>query len=309
MFGMWSIRLLFVRDTYDIVEMSQFPFFHIPVGVIYQRVRRTPVIYSWYEFWGDHWFEYLRGAKGHVGMFLERFMSIISGHKIVISEQSIARLVDAGCDPAYLHYVPNWIDYDHIVRLPALGPAYDVCYFGRLKDHKNVDVLLRALALCRDEGLVLRTKIFGQGPERRRLHSLAEELNLSGQVEFGGRVERYDDLLGYVKAASVYVNPSTKEGGGSITCLEANACGLPVVAVDHPLGLDKGLITDEETGYWATEATPAAIAAKIRTYFGLDTAQRERMKQRCTNAAMEYSADRLCLKVETIYTQLADARR
>lgn len=307
MFGLWSVRLLFVREKFDIVDVSQYPFFHVAVGAMYGRLRRTPVVYSWYEFWGDHWRDYLKGTSGRVGKAVEKITARIATDKIVISEQSLSRLVEAGCDRSRLHYVPNWIDYQRIRGLPALGNSYDVCYFGRLKDHKNVDVLLRAVALCRDQGLVLKTKIFGQGPDRRRLHKLAEELNLSNQVEFGGRVESYDDLLGYVKSASICVNPSTKEGGGSITCLEANACGLPVVAVDHPLGLDKGLITEGETGYWATDATPPAITAKIRDYFGLSPTQREWMRQRCADAAMEFSADRLCLKVEDIYSQLAHA--
>lgn len=307
-FGFWSLRLLFVRDRYDVVDMSQYPLFHIVVGAVYERIRKTPVIYSWYEFWGDHWLEYLRGSHGYVGKFLERFMARIPGDKIVVSEQLMSRLTERGCDPGSLHYVPNWIDYDHILNLPALGPAYDVCYFGRLKDHKNIDVLLRAVALCRDQGLVLKTKILGQGPERRKLHKLAQDLKLDDQVEFLGRVENYDELLGYVKSASLCVNPSTKEGGGSITCLEAHACGLPVVAVDHPLGLDKSLIVEQENGYWAMNATPPALAATMRLHFASNSVQRDLMGQRAIAGASQYSSQELCQRIEGIYAQLSHAR-
>ena len=34
-FGLWSIRFLFFREKYDVVDVSQYPFFHIFTGIIY----------------------------------------------------------------------------------------------------------------------------------------------------------------------------------------------------------------------------------------------------------------------------------
>jgi glycosyltransferase involved in cell wall biosynthesis len=47
-----------------------------------------------------------------------------------------------------------------------------------------------------------------------------------------------------MKSAKVFVNPSTREGFG-ITALEALACGLPVVATDHPANAIRDLITEK----------------------------------------------------------------
>jgi L-malate glycosyltransferase len=303
-FGLLSTKLLFLPEHFDVLDMSQYPFFHLLIGRLYARLRHTPVIVSWYEYWGEHWLEYL-GTFGRAGQKIEKLMARMKGHKIVISEQSMKQLVSVGCGVSTLHYVPNWIDYEHILSLKAIGDPYDACYFGRLKDHKNVHVLIRAIALCRVDGLVLRVKILGDGPERQNLEKITQDLQLGSQIEFLGRIEQYDDLLGYVKSARLFVNPSTKEGGGSITCLEANACGVPVLAVCHPLGLDDSLIAEGKNGYWATEASPEALAKKLREHFNGEARQYALMSQNSIKWADQYSIQNLCRKVESIYQELA----
>ena len=47
-------------------------------------------------------------------------------------------------------------------------------------------------------------------------------------------MENYDDLIGYMKSSKVFVLPSTREGFGMVV-IEANACGIPVVTINHPM--------------------------------------------------------------------------
>ncbi len=54
-------------------------------------------------------------------------------------------------------------------------------------------------------------------------------------------MENYDDLIGYMKSSKVFVLPSTREGFG-IVVIEANACGLPVVVVDHEMNAATDLV-------------------------------------------------------------------
>ncbi len=307
-FGVPALGLVLMREQFDVVDMSQYPFFHLFAGKLYTVLRHTPVVVSWYEFWGDHWLEYLGQSKGKVGRLVERWTARFAGNIIAVSDHSHRQLLAIGCDPGSTYYVPNWIDYEHIVELVPIGSPYEVCYFGRLKDHKNVGVLLKALALCRNEGLVLGTKILGDGPERQNLEKLAQELQIGSQVDFLGRIEHYDDLLGYVKSAQLFVNPSTKEGGGSITCLEANACGVPTIAVRHPLGLDENLIVEGQNGQWVTEETPRAIADKLHEYFKSDVKHRQEMSRRAIEWARQYSVENLCRQIEKIYLNLANQK-
>jgi glycosyltransferase involved in cell wall biosynthesis len=87
--------------------------------------------------------------------------------------------------------------------------------------------------------------------------------------------------------------------------LEANACGVPVLAVCHPLGLDDSLIAEGKNGYWATEASPEALAKKLREHFNGEARQYALMSQNSIKWADQYSIQNLCRKVESIYQELA----
>jgi glycosyltransferase involved in cell wall biosynthesis len=261
-FALACLRLLARRERYDIVDCSQYPFFSIPAMWLVAWRWKAKLVVSWYETWGDHWFEYL-GRWGVVGRWVERICARLPRALIVVSEQSLARLQTQGLEAQAAVYIPLGIDYDRIQEAPAAPEQVDVIYFGRLKNHKNVDVLLRALALARADRPSLRALIVGEGPEDDALRLLAQTLELGDTVRFSGRVESERDLLGLVKSARVFVHPSTKEGGGSLVTLEANACGTPVIAADHPLGIDRSLIEEEVNGFWVAPLSPARLAERM----------------------------------------------
>ena len=59
-----------------------------------------------------------------------------------------------------------------------------LAYVGRLVPDKGVDVLLRAAGYVKRAGSGFRLKIIGDGPERRHLERLGEELRLKDCVVF-----------------------------------------------------------------------------------------------------------------------------
>lgn len=105
-------------------------------------------------------------------------------------------------------------------------------YVGNLYEHKGVRRLVRSFAqwvvYTRDEHA--RLTIVGDGPLREELEALAADLDVADRVDFRGRVE--PDRIGEVYVEhDVLVHLSLVETFG-LTCVEAAACGLPVVVVD-----------------------------------------------------------------------------
>ncbi|MFO7654713.1 MAG: glycosyltransferase [Candidatus Krumholzibacteriia bacterium] len=129
--------------------------------------------------------------------------------------------------------------------------------WSRLRRYKSVDVALRAFARVRAELPDARLEIMGRGPDERRLRRIAAELGLGGSVAFRGFLP-WEDLVGVLHRAHVFLNPSPKEGWG-LTVVEANACGLPVVASDAP-GL-RDSVRDGLTGDLVPVDDDAAFAA------------------------------------------------
>jgi phosphatidylinositol alpha-1,6-mannosyltransferase len=108
----------------------------------------------------------------------------------------------------------------------------------RLLEKKGVDHAFRAFAtVCREpaaDGAESRFLVVGGGAYRAALEALAEELGIAGRVIFAGLVAE-EDLVDMYRLGDVFVMPNRAlpngdtEGFG-LVFLEANACGLPVLA-------------------------------------------------------------------------------
>jgi len=303
-FGLACLRLLGRSERYDVVDCSQYPFFNVLAMWLVARRWRSALIVSWYETWGGHWREYL-GVWGVVGRQIERWCARLPQCLVVVSEQALARLETEGLKPRRAVHVPLGVDCARIGRVPMAPDRVDVIYFGRLKNHKNVDILLRAVALLRAAGHAVRALIVGDGPEAGSLKALAQELALDGAVQFRGAVESSDELMSLVKAARLFVHPSTKEGGGSTATLEANACGTPTIAVDHPLGIDKSLIEEGVNGFWVRPLSAKVLADHVlRALY--DPRLDGELRQAALQRSQAFDLAAVATRIEALYLQLAD---
>ncbi len=97
--------------------------------------------------------------------------------------------------------------------------------------------------ICR-QGKPVQLVIAGDGKERKTLQALAESL-LSGNVRFVGKIPR-DRMYRFYSAGDIFVFPGIRETLGMVY-LEAQACGLPVVAF-HNGGIPE-VVRDRITGF------------------------------------------------------------
>ncbi|WGV27601.1 glycosyltransferase family 4 protein [Halotia branconii] len=93
--------------------------------------------------------------------------------------------------------------------------------------------------------------ILGDGPERERLQTLVEELDVSKRVKFWGRLSR-SETLNKLSQSHVLIHPSLHDSGGWV-CLEAMAAGCPVICLN--LGGPTVQVT-AETGFKIQASTP-----------------------------------------------------
>ncbi|MEM0079634.1 MAG: glycosyltransferase family 4 protein, partial [Nitrososphaerota archaeon] len=153
--------------------------------------------------------------------------------------------------------IPNFVNTEvyrpqdsHDVREKLGGGNYEVLagFIGRLTPHKNLHVLLMALARIRRD-LLRKVKVVVVGPRApgfymqaqqgshsynylKFIHDLIEKYDLRNNVIFTGTVEE-KHLPRYISAIDFLVHPSFVEAFG-LVLLESMACGKPVVAFDIP---------------------------------------------------------------------------
>lgn len=107
-----------------------------------------------------------------------------------------------------------------------------VVYVGRLKAYKRLPDLIATARLLHQRLPQVKFVIAGDGEENSRLKKLVRLYNLESVIEFTGFISAQDKISLYQQAWAV-MNPSSMEGW-SITTIEANACGTPVVAANVP---------------------------------------------------------------------------
>jgi glycosyltransferase involved in cell wall biosynthesis len=89
--------------------------------------------------------------------------------------------------------------------------------------------LFHSLALLKERNQPFVLMVAGSGPMYHEVQAIAERL-LTGCVIFAGQVPRRE-MPGYYSASDLFVFPGIGESLGMVY-LEAQACGLPVVALD-----------------------------------------------------------------------------
>ncbi len=89
--------------------------------------------------------------------------------------------------------------------------------------------VIRICGMLRNMGRAFRLVIVGDGAQRQTLEKLVAE-QLPGQAIFTGKVPR-DEMYRYFSAGDIFVFPGVGESLGMVY-LEAQSCGLPVVAFD-----------------------------------------------------------------------------
>ena len=155
---------------------------------------------------------------------------------------------------------------DDLLELYGLRGRFVFVSVCRLLEKKGVDHALRAFAQMRATAPDCRFLVVGTGPYRAALDALVAELDLAGHVAFAGQVADAD-LVDHYRLGDVFVMPNRElpdgdtEGFG-LVFLEANGCGLPVIA-----GRDGGstdAVTDGVNGLVVDGHSVAAVAAAMR---------------------------------------------
>lgn len=291
----FGLRLLPALAPYrfDIIDCQQFPFFSCFSAKALAMLRRTPLVITWHEVWGDEWYTYLGRGAGFFGKSIECLVARLTPHVIAVSPTTARRFTIIGGRPTAA-IIPNGVDIRRIAAVRAAPDPSDIIFAGRLIREKHVELLVEAFAILSESQPSLRLRIIGDGPELDSVRELIQKRGLGNLVDMQGFVAEHDDLITHMKASKVCALPSTREGFG-ITALEALACGLPVVTVDHPANAVRDLIT-EETGFLCDltdEDLARAISGALR--------RSGNMREPCIAAASGYDWDRIAAKCEAYY--------
>jgi glycosyltransferase involved in cell wall biosynthesis len=154
--------------------------------------------------------------------------------KLKISEQRF-RFWQNGVDPP--SSPPQMTRKDLAARFPRLNLASKwAVSCSRLSYWKRIDRMLRALVVCKRQGVDCQLIVAGDGPEKDTLRGLADELGVSDSVVMLGAVA-HDDIWALMNCSDIFMltNDVTNRCN---PLYEAAWAGLPVVSVHDPSTAD-----------------------------------------------------------------------
>lgn len=289
-----------LKDDFDLIICDSEPYFHCFSGKICSLLKRTPLIITWLEVWDDYWYEYL-GKIGLFGRIIEIMTAHLSDNAVAISEATKNDLETIGYR-SKIKIIPCGIDFKEIQNITQHKSKFDVVFAGRLIKDKNVDTLIKAIAIVTAKVPDFKCVIVGDGPERTKLEKLTNDLKLQDNILFTGFLDDYFQVLSYMKSSNIFVFPSSREGFG-IVALEANACGLPVITVNHRKNAATGFIKNNINGY-ICELSAEDIAQKIL----LKLPDAVNMKKVCIESASHYDWSEVVDCTESFYEEVLVAK-
>jgi len=298
----FSIHLILplLKERFDIIDCQQFPYFSCFSAKFFSRLKKIPLVITWHEMWGDYWYEYL-GWKGCVGKTTERLVARLTSENVAVSKTTAKNLNNLG-----LRYeitiIPNGIDLARIRSISPSSESWDFIFVGRLIKEKHADLLIHAVTLLQCKNPDIRGVIIGEGPEYGKIHNLINDKKINKTIHLCEFYQNHDDLLAQLKSSRVFVLPSTREGFG-IAALEALACGLPVVTVDHPANAVRDLIT-ENNGYLCS-LSAQDLAAKISQALQHHAV----MRDACRLSAESFDWDSITSEIESYYQSVIEIQK
>ena len=175
----------------------------------------------------------------------------------------------------------------------------------RLVPEKGVDLLLRAVAELPG---VWRLHIAGEGPMKRPLQQLAQELGIDQRVQFDGAISS-TQMPAYLQQLDVLVlssrtRPNWKEQFGRVL-IEAMACEVAVVGsesgeIPHVIG---------ETGLIFREDDVAALRAHLQQLLRSPTLRWELGRNGRQRVLAKFTQAQVAAKTVAVYREMVNGRK
>jgi phosphatidylinositol alpha-1,6-mannosyltransferase len=230
------------------------------VGPRTLRAFRTAGLRSAVLFYGAD-INLKRSLRSHLRMYVT---AALAHHRIVISKGTRA-IFHRRLPGLSTRMVLPGIDV-HANEIPPAEPGEGVIAIGRLVRRKGFDTLLDAAVLLRQQGLLPRFTLIGDGEDRDWLSRRVTELGLNATVRLRSGLTD-DEIRAELRTHRVFCLLPRSMGNGDvegfgIVFLEAAREGRPVVA-----GRSGGVpdaVADQRNGFLVDPNQPAEAAERLR---------------------------------------------
>jgi glycosyltransferase involved in cell wall biosynthesis len=256
---------LLKKNKPDIINVQTRFYLTSLLGFIFGKVNKIPVIL--FEYGGAPVMNESRVitfcsriVDRSLGWLLCRYSDLVVG----LSENCRPFLKRLGASNIMI--IPFGID-SGFWRVGFNADEVRIIFVGRLVYAKGVQDLLESISLI-DQNIHL--DIIGDGPYRKELELLANNLDIKRQVRFLGELN-HEDIREKFGNSAIFVNPSYSEGL-PISVLEAGSAGLALVVTD--VGGTRDIVPEKYHQYLFKPGDVKTLTNKLFMLINDDTRRR-----------------------------------
>lgn len=257
---------------------------------------------------------FLKGTTHSIYRFLFRMLGRRAALVIANSKTTASHLVSKGrLDESLVRVIYNAIDFDifdvnKISRSESrrkLGISDDtfvVGFAGRLHPIKGPDLVVKSVPSVLAKFPKLLLLLAGDGPQRKNLEALTEQLGIAGRVRFLGT---RNDIADVMAAFDLAVVSSRQESFGRAV-VEFMRIKVPVITSGAD-GLGE-LVSDGDTGLVTAENTPEEISRCILKLAG-DEELRRQLVDNAYAFSDQFSSIELVDKLMKVYREVLESSK
>ena len=192
-------------------------------------------------------------------------------------------------------YMPNFLEH-FPEKVPLDGREKTVIAVGRLTEVKRFDLLVEEFIRLHERVPDWKLRLIGGGEDMPKLRQMVDEAGASGYIELPGQMDNAAVEKEMLRA-SVFAMSSRSEGFPFVL-LEAQSCGLPIVAYDVRVG-PGFLVHDGTDGFLVPEGNHERYEDRLVEIMK-NAEQRARMGQAALSSVQEFSRDNVAKKWFTV---------
>lgn len=238
------VRSVAKSGGHDFIILNQWPLLH--AATLPKRVRHIALLH-WCEVRHSLFFRLIQRTLPKTARYNAAISDAVAQEIGAASGRSVITL-PSGLDLAQSRYLPRR-DRGGIVVL------------GRVAEHKNLPLAIKAFELLKSEGYPGTLRIAGDGPALADVKTLASNSPFAADIEVLGSISDAEKFL-LLAQAEIFAMSSTREGFPHVVA-ESMSSGLPVVTADFPENGTVAIVKAYGCGV-VTDKSPAAFAAGLR---------------------------------------------
>ena len=160
-----------------------------------------------------------------------------------------------------LNLLPNPVDENLFTlrKVPNINPQFIIVCISLFRPEKRIDLVLESFNNLVHSGIKAKLKLIGDGPLKHEIENQIQKLGISDLVELPGYLSQ-NRIVEELHNSHFLVLPSDIETFGMVL-VEAQVCGLPVVATD--CGGPKDIIT-AESGILVTPGSVSELTGGMK---------------------------------------------